>query len=116
MKSQNPFLKVLFVTLLIGVQFTYAAFTLTGLTDEKSKSAKYSLRNLSNLSSKSLNFSALRLSMPLKGVQNYTISHPGSMLESNSMMRYGYGNTTYVYNYHVVIKAPKFKTPSPDFR
>jgi hypothetical protein len=116
MKIRHPFLKVLFVILLIGVQFTYAAFTLTGLTDEKSKSAKYSLRNLSNLSSRNLSFSTLRLTLPLKGVQNYTSTRPGSMLESNSMMRYGYGNTTYIYNYHVVIKAPKFKTPSPDYR
>ncbi|NDA61337.1 MAG: hypothetical protein EBX50_04770 [Chitinophagia bacterium] len=117
MKSLNPFSKVILVCLLLGVQITYAAFTLTGLTDEKSKNAKYSLRTLSNISNKSLSFSALRFGLPYQGMQNYTTSKPtSSMLESNSMLRFGLGNTTYVYSYHVKVKAPKFKTPTPDQR
>lgn len=117
MKSLNPFSKAILVFLLLGTQITYAAFTLTGLTDEKSKNAKYSLRTLSNLSNKSLSYSALRFGLPYQGIKNYTSSRPpGSILESNSMLRFGLGNTTYVYAYHVKVKAPKFKTPSPDQR
>ena len=117
MKSLNPFSKAILVFLLLGIQVTYAAFTLTGLTDEKSKNAKYSLRTLSNISNKSLSFSALRFGLPYQGMQNYTTRRtPGSLLESNSMLRFGTGNTTYVYSYHVKVKAPKFKTPSPEQR
>lgn len=116
MKSLNPLFKVLVISLLLGIQVTYAAFTLTGLTDEKSKNAKYSLRTLSNLSNKGLSFPALRYGLPFKGTQSFTFTRHGSMLESNSMMRFGYGNTTYVYSYHVKVKAPKFKTPSPENR
>ncbi|MCX6265629.1 MAG: hypothetical protein NTZ47_13995 [Bacteroidetes bacterium] len=115
MKSLNPLSKVLFISLLLGIQVTYAAFTLTGLTDEKSKNAKYSLRTLSNLSNKGLSFSALRYGMPFKGSQTFSFTRQGSLLESNSMMRFGMGNTTYIYSYHVKLKAPKlnkFKTPT----
>ncbi|MBU3743779.1 MAG: hypothetical protein FGM61_04420 [Sediminibacterium sp.] len=117
MKSPSPYTKVILVSLLLGIQITYAAFTLTGLTDEKSKNAKYSLSTLSNLSNKSLSFSALRFGLPYQGMQNFTSSRPpGSLLESNSMLRFGLGNTTYVYSYYVKVKALKFKTPSPDQR
>ncbi len=116
MKSLNPLFKVLVISLLLGAQVTYAAFTLTGLTDEKSKNAKYSLRTLSNLSNKGLSFPALRYGLTYKGAQTLSFNQKGSMLESNSMMRFGSGNTTYVYSYHVKVKAPKFKTPTRDNR
>lgn len=117
MKSLNPFSKVILVFLLLGVQITYAAFTLTGLTDEKSKNAKYSLRTLSNISNKTLSFSALRYGLPYQGMQSYTTTRtPSSLLVSNSMLRFGTGNTTYVFSYHVKVKAPKFKTPTPEQR
>lgn len=117
MKSLNPFSKVILVFLLLGIQITYAAFTLTGLTDEKSKNAKYSLRTLSNISNKTLSFSALRYGLPYQGMQSYTTTRtPSSLLVSNSMLRFGTGNTTYVFSYHVKVKAPKFKTPTPEQR
>jgi hypothetical protein len=62
MKRSNLILTLtLVVTLLVGVQTGYAAFTLSGVTTEKrGKQTKFTLKNLNLLNSKSLSYSSLR--------------------------------------------------------
>ena len=115
MKSLLTIKKFLFVALFaMGVQVAFAAFSITGLSDEKNKNNKFSLRNLSSLSHKSLTFASLKSSLQYKGGQTTsTFKETGNGMEINSMLRYDNGNTTYIYPYKFKIKAPKFKTPSP---
>ena len=107
--------KALFVTLLLmGIQVVYAAFSFTGIADEKSKNSKYSLKNLSALSHKGLSFSALKTSLQFRGAQNILSSkETANGFEVNSLLRFDNGNTSYIYPYKFKIKASKFKTPSP---
>ena len=111
----NSIQKLMMVALLVmGIQVAYAAFSFTGLSDEKNKNNKFSLKNLSSLSHKSLSFASLKSSLQYKGGQSLSTSkETDSGMEINSMLRYDNGNTTYVYPYKFKIKAPKFKTPSP---
>ncbi len=115
MKMLNSIQKLMMVALLVmGIQVAYAAFSFTGLSDEKNKNNKFSLKNLSSLSHKSLSFASLKSSLQYKGGQSFSTSkETASGMEINSMLRYDNGNTTYVYPYKFKIKAPKFKTPSP---
>lgn len=112
MKTNQYIKKALFVALLaMGIQVAYAAFSFTGIADEKTKSSKYSLKNLSSLSHKGLSFSSLKSSLQFKGTQVSKDVQGNS--EMNSMLRFDNGNTTYIYPYKFKVKAPKFKTPAP---
>lgn len=99
------------ILLAMGMQVAYAAFSFTGITDEKTKNSKYSLKNLGSLSHKGLSFASLKSNLQYKGSQpskDLTIGN-----EMHSMLRYDNGNTTYIYPYKFKVKAPKFKTPAP---
>ncbi len=110
MKTQQYIKKAVFVALLaMGMQVAYAALSFTGSADDKLKTTKYSLKNLSALSHKGLSFSSMKSSLQYKGTQSVS----GSEVSSSSMIRFDNGNTSYVYPYKVKIKAPKFKTPAP---
>lgn len=112
MKTSQYIKKAAFVALLaMGMQVAYAAFSFSGIADEKLKTNKYSLKNLSSLSAhKGLSFSALKLSLQYKGPQSLNKDNNGS---ENSVMRFDNGNTSYVYPYKYKVKTPKFKTPAP---
>lgn len=111
---RNYHTKLTFAALLLGLQFAYAAFSFTGITDEKNKASKYSLKNLSALSHKGLSFSTLKSSLQYKGTQtSMSAKEMVTGSEVNSMLRFDNGNTTYVYPYKFKVKAPKFKTPAP---
>ena len=99
--------------LLMGIQVAYAAFSFTGIADEKIRTSKYSFKHLSSLSHKSLSFSSLKSSLQYKGPQTSVSKENSNVTEVSSMLRYDNGNTTYVYPYKVKVKAPKCKTPSP---
>jgi hypothetical protein len=108
--------KALFVILLaMGIQVVYAAFSFTGLSGEKNKNSKYTLKNLSALTHKGLSFSSLRSSLQYKGAQPAATGtkETFSGIEVNSMLRFDNGNTTYIYPYKFTVKVPKFKTPTP---
>lgn len=111
-KVKHSIKKAFFVAILaMGMQVVYAAFSFTGIADEKTKSSKYSLKNLSSLSHKGLSFSSLKSSLLYKGSQTPKETSTGA--EVSSMLRFDNGNTTYIYPYRFKIKAPKFKTPAP---
>jgi hypothetical protein len=103
--------------LLMGIQVVYAALSFTGITDEKIKNSKYTLRNLSALSHKGLSFSSLKSNLQYKGAQPTVSSKETfSGVEVSSLLRYDNGNTTYIYPYKFKVKVSKFKTPAPPQR
>lgn len=118
MNTKRNIRKAAIVLLLVtGIQVVYAAFSFTGIADEKAKSSKYSLKNLSSLSHKGLSFSAIRFNLDYKGIRPSSASkETAEGIEVNSMMRFNNGHTTYVYPYTFKVKVPKFKTPSPQQR
>ncbi len=112
MKLHRYIKKGSFVILLaMGIQVTYAGLSFTGIADDKTKTIKYSLKNLSLLSHKGLSFSSLKSNLQYRGSLPPKESVFGN--EVSSMLRYDNGNTTYIYPYKFKVKAPKFKTPVP---
>jgi hypothetical protein len=114
--SRNTVKLALLLTLTLGVQVSFAAFTLSGLTTEKrGKQTKFTLKNLSSLSSKSLSYSSLKSTMQYKSIQTLGLQLKGNdNSEMNSMLRFDNGNSSFVYPYKFKVKVPKFKTPSAD--
>jgi hypothetical protein len=115
MKAKLYISKALFVAILVlAIQAVYAAFSLTGIADEKARGSKYSLKNLSSLSHKGLSFSSLKPSLQYKGMQQSVFSKETvSGMEISSSIRYDNGSTTYIYPYKFKVKTSKFKTPAP---
>lgn len=113
MNKKQYIKKTAFVILLaMGIQVVYAAFSFTGIADEKAKNSKYTLRNLSALTQKGMSFFSLKSSLQYRGAQPISTSKETfSGIEVKSMLRYDNGNTTYVYPYKFKVKVAKFKTP-----
>jgi hypothetical protein len=116
MKTRVYIQKAVFLALLVmGMQFVYAAFSFSGLTGEKERTNKYSLKNLSALANnKGISLYSLKSSLQYKGMQSLSSKNTGSGVETTSLLRYESGNTTFVYPYKFKIKVPKFKTPTPN--
>jgi hypothetical protein len=117
MKLSTHTVKIaLLASFLLGVQLTYAAFTLSGITTEKKgKQSKFTLKNLSSLSSKGLSYSSLRSSMQYKSIQTLGLQIKGNdNSEMSSMLRFDNGNSSFIYPYKFKVKVPKFKTPTAD--
>lgn len=114
MKGKSYISKTLFVAILVlCIQAVYAAFSLTGIADEKARSSKYSLKNISNLSHKGLSFTSLKSGLQYRGMQQPGLSRETvTGLEISSSLRYDNGNTTYIYPFKFKVKASKFKTPT----
>lgn len=96
----------------MAASFAFASFTLTGTVDEKAKSNKYSLKNINHFSQKSFSLSLLRTRLQNGGSSIITPKNNGTAL--NPFLQIDRGNTTYIMPYKFKIKAPKFKTPSPN--
>jgi hypothetical protein len=113
MSKKQAILKITVSALFVmAIQVAFAAFSFIGITEERAKNSKYSLKNLSSLSHKSLNYSSIKNSLQFKGTQLMGSKDILNGSEMNSMMRFDNGNTTYVYPYKFKLKvASKFKTP-----
>lgn len=90
--------------LVFAVQFVFASFTLSGNTNNKKSTNKYSLKNLSKFTSKGLSLNTVRFSSKLNASE-FKNTNAASIQITN-------GNTTFIYPYKVKIKVPKFKTPT----
>lgn len=124
MKGQKHIktLAIAFV-LTLGVKIAFAAFSFTGITDEKGgtkNNSKYSLKNVNAVSShkslSALSYSSLKSSMQFKGTQLMHSSVSEVLTEGgevSSMLKFDNGNTTYIYPYKFKVRVPKFKTPAP---
>ncbi len=108
--------KVLFAAFLVmAVQVAVASFSLSGLSDERNKNNKYSLKNLSSSSHKMLSIYTLKSELQFRGstaISSKTVSNNNTM-EANSMMQFDRGNTTYIFPYKFKIKLPKDKLRIP---
>ncbi|MFY7965879.1 MAG: hypothetical protein ACOVO1_13350 [Chitinophagaceae bacterium] len=106
-KRQIKKVLVIAITMMVST-IAFASFTLTGTVDEKGKSSKYSLKNITHYSNKSFSLSLLRTTIQNKGT---TLIIPKNNTNS-SFLQIERGNTTYVLPYKYKVKTPKFKTPS----
>ncbi|MFC4231888.1 hypothetical protein ACFOW1_08295 [Parasediminibacterium paludis] len=112
--KQKRHIKKLIVaaSLALSVQVAIASISFSGMTDEKSKGSKYSLKNLSLLSHRTLSLSTVKLHLLFKGSDVLTQKSTSTGLEINSLLYYNSGNTTYIMPYKFKVKVPKFKTPT----
>ena len=115
MISYRHIQKFLFACLLMMVvQATFASLSSSGLTDERNKSNKYSLKNLSSYSRRSISISGLKAELSFTCSQfSVTQNKVDGSVELNSVMQYDKGNTTYVYPYKFKIKVYKDKIRIP---
>ena len=89
----------------------HASTIVTGTTESKKVTEKYSLKNLSSLSHKASTFRDLKSSLLYKGLSVSTTATSG--LGQSNYLRYNKGNITYVIPYRHKVILPRFKTPSP---
>lgn len=103
---------ILATLLLLAVHFVFAAFTtiVTGHSGLKSKTSKYTLKNISKFSNRGMSLGNLRYPLQMKPTE--LLSTPRG-LEMNRGLEFTKGNTTFIYPYKIKIKVPKFKAPSP---
>lgn len=106
--------KIAFATIfLMAVQVAFASISFTGITDERNKNMKYSLKNLSLYSHKSISISGLKSELEFKGSSTVSQRNNASGIEINSTMQYDKGNTTFVFPYKVKIKIYRDKIRIP---
>lgn len=112
--KQNRHIKKLIVaaTLALSVHVAVASISFSGIADDKNKGNKYSLKNLSFLSHRTLSLSTVKLNLQFKGNDVLTQKATPTGLEVNSLLYYNSGNTTYIMPYKFKVKVPKFKTPT----
>ena len=87
----------------------HASTIVTGTSDAKKTTEKYSLKNLSSLNHKATTFHDLKSSLVYKGL---SVHNTGTSMQSN-YLKYNKGNITYVIPYRHKVILPRFKTPSP---
>jgi hypothetical protein len=94
----------------IGLEASFASFSISGIVDEKNKNNKYSLSSLGNYSKRGLSLNAIKADLQYKGLKTSTpLMATGGTVMGN--LQFGQGNTVYVYPYKIKVKVPKFKTP-----
>jgi hypothetical protein len=89
----------------------HASTIVTGTTESKKVTEKYSLKNLSSLGHKASTFRDLKTSLLYKGLSVSTTMTSG--LGQSNYLKYNKGNITYVIPYRHKVILPRFKTPSP---
>lgn len=100
-----------FVLLTVVSSAVHASTVVTGTSESKKVTEKYSLKNLSSLSHKASTFRDLKSSLLYKGLSVATTSTTG--LGQTNYLKYNKGNITYVIPYRHKVILPKFKAPSP---
>ena len=114
MKSNNHIKKVsIALLLLLGVRLAFASITFTGMSDDKLKVSKYSLKNLGSLHH-TVSLNTLKFGLRYTSSDVYSFTNSRNNVQMNSIMRYDKGNTTFIMPFSYKVKVPKFKTPSPN--
>ncbi len=108
---KNIFVVTLSTCLLLFATKSNASIVVTGTIESKKLSEKYSLKNLSALSHRTVTFATLKASLDFKGFANTNSIYNSS---TAAYLQYNKGNVSYVipYNYKVIL--PKFKAPTPN--
>jgi hypothetical protein len=106
---RNILTSLVFITVVSSS--VHASTIVSGTSESKKVTEKYSLKNLSSLSHKSSTFRDLKSSLLYKGL---TVSSSISAgLGQTNYLKYNKGNITYVIPYRHKVILPRFKTPSP---
>jgi hypothetical protein len=100
-----------FVFITVVSSSVHASTIVSGTSDSKKITEKYSLKNLSSLSHKASTFRDLKSSLLYKGLSVSTTLTSG--LGQTNYLKYNKGNITYVIPYRHKVILPRFKTPSP---
>ncbi len=100
-----------FVIIAVVSSSVHASTIVSGTSDSKKVTEKYSLKNLSSLSHKTSTFRDLKSSLLYKGLSVSTTVTSG--LGQSNYLKYNKGNITYVIPYRHKVILPRFKTPSP---
>jgi hypothetical protein len=108
---KNIFVITFSTCLLLLAATSNASIVVTGTIESKKLSEKYTLKNLSALSHRTVTFATLKASLDFKGFANTNSMYNSS---TATYLQYNKGNVSYVipYNYKVIL--PKFKTPTPN--
>ncbi len=108
---KNIFVVTLSTFLLLSAAKSNASIVVTSTMESKKISDKYSLKNLSSLSHRTVTFATLKASLDFKGFANTNSMYNSS---TAAYLQYNKGNVSYVipYNYKVIL--PKFKAPTPN--
>ncbi len=90
------------------VQVAFASLSFTGISDERNKASKYSLKNLNNYSHRTISLSTIKTDLQFKNTLVLTRKSNANGTEMmNSTMQFDRGNTTYIFPYKFKIKLPK---------
>ena len=100
---------LVFVT--VATSTVHASTIVSGTTESKKATEKYSLKNLSSLNHKVSTFHDLKSRLLYKGL-TVSSSLSGGLVQTN-YLKYNKGNITYVIPYRHKVILPRFKTPSP---
>lgn len=108
---KNIFVVSISTCLLLFAVKSNASIVVTSTIESKKFSEKYSLKNLSSLSHRTVSFATLKASLDYKGFANTNSMYNAS---TAAYLQYNKGNISYVipYNYKVIL--PKFKAPTPN--
>lgn len=117
MFKSNYIQKIAFAAIFLTiVQVAFASLSFTGISDERNKANKYSLKNLNNYSysHRIISLSVVKSDLQFKNAQVLTQkSNVNGVEMMNSMMQFDRGNTTYIFPYKFKIKLPKDKIRIP---
>lgn len=114
MKSYKQIKKVSIAALFImGVKLSIASITFTGISDDKLKGSKFTLKNLNSLHH-TLSLNTLKFGLHYTSSDVFSFTNSNSGVQVNSMIRFDRGNTTYIMPFNYKVKVPKFKTPAPN--
>ena len=106
--------KIAFATIFVmAVQVAFASISFTGISDDKNKGNKYSLKHFSLYSHKSISISGLKSELEFKGSSSLSQKNNAGGVEMNSIMQFDKGNTTFILPYKVKIKIYKDKIRIP---
>lgn len=100
-----------FLIITVASSTVNASTIVSGTSESKKVTEKYSLKNLSSLNHKASTFRDLKSSLLYKGLSVSTIMNVG--LGQTNYLKYNKGNITYVIPYRHKVILPKFKAPSP---
>ena len=100
-----------FVFITVISTTVHASTIVSGTSESKKATEKYSLKNLSSLSHKANTFHDLKSSLLYKGLT--VSSNLNTGLGQTNYLKYNKGNITYVIPYRHKVILPRFKTPSP---
>ena len=99
-----------FVFITVTSSTVHASSIVSGTSESKKVTEKYSLKNLSSLSHKVSTFNDLKSRLIYKGL-TVSSSLNGGQAQTN-YLKYNKGNITYVIPYRHKVILPRFKAPS----